>query len=114
MTGRGRTGAGGPAAGRLDVTVLPVGDEGLLLEVPDLDAVLVLDAAVRRAVEAAAGPAVVAGPSSWRDVTDVVPAARTVLLLTREGADLAALGAAVRRLPDLARLDGGSAGGSGR
>ncbi len=115
MTGRGRhpVPEDPPGPGGLDVTVLPVGDEGLLLEVPDLDAVLVLDAAVRRAVEAAAGPAVVAGPSSWHDVTDVVPAARTVLLLTREGADLAALGAAVRRLPDLVRPDGSSGADQG-
>ena len=80
------TGAG---AG-VTVEVLPVGDEGLLLEVASLDDVLALDAALRRAV-ASGGPA-------WRDVTDVVPAARTVLLLTREGADLAALARTVRQL----------------
>ena len=86
------------AAGGPHVTVLPVGDEGLLLEVDDLDAVLALDAVVRVAVEAAAGPAAEAGTSLWRDVTDVVPAARTVLLLTREGTDLAALRHAVAEL----------------
>ena len=80
------TGAG---AG-VTVEVLPVGDVGLLLEVASLDDVLALDAALRRAV-ASGGPA-------WRDVTDVVPAARTVLLLTREGADLAALARTVRQL----------------
>ncbi len=64
----------------LRVDVLPVGDEGLLLEVTDLDAVLVLEAAVRAAVEG--------GDPAWREVTDVVPAARTVLLLTRDDADL--------------------------
>ena len=129
MTGRDRHPVpdGRSEAGWLAVDVLPVGDEGLLLEVADLDAVLLLDAAVRgaveagaeavagAAVEAAAGPAVEAAagpaaegrPSPWRDVTDVVPAARTVLLLTREGADLPALSAAVRRLPDLVRLTRG-------
>ena len=80
------TGAGAGVA----VEVLPVGDEGLLLEVASLDDVLALDAALRETV-AAGGPA-------WRDVTDVVPAARTVLLLTREGTDLAALARTVREL----------------
>ncbi len=47
-------------------------------------------------------------PSPWHDVTDVVPAARTVLLLTREGTDLTALSAAVRSLPDSVRLTDGS------
>ena len=55
------------------VEVLPVGDEGLLLEVADLDAVLALDGALRAAVAV--------GGAHWREVTDVVPAARTVLLL---------------------------------
>ena len=104
-------------ASGLAIDVLPVGEEGLLLEVADLDAVMVLDAAVRNAVEAAGGraadlagpgPTVEAGPSPWLDVTDVVPAARTVLLLTREGADLAALGTAVRSLTDSVRLTRGS------
>ena len=97
-----------PGAGRPDVTLLPVGDEGLLLEVADLDAVLTLDAAVRAAIETVdatddSGPV-------WREVTDVVPAARTVLLLTREGADLVALASAVRTLAasDVVRLTYGS------
>ena len=67
--------------------MLPVGDEGLLLEVADLDAVLALDGALR-----AAGAT---GGEPWQDVTDVVPAARTVLLLTHDGSDLVALRAAV-------------------
>lgn len=78
------------------VAVLPVGAEGLLLEVPDLDAVLALEAALRLAVEGD-------GSGSWADVTDVVPAARTVLLLTRDGADLAALRTAVAALLDSLR-----------
>ena len=79
------------------VQVLPVGQEGLLLEVADLDAVLALDTALRAAVSAG-GPA-------WDDVTDVVPAARTVLLLTRDGADLAALRRAVGDLTSSPDLD---------
>ena len=62
-------------AGGVAVEVLPVGDEGLLLEVADLDAVLALEAALRG--RGRGGPAVAA-------VTDVVPAARTVLLLPAE------------------------------
>lgn len=65
------------------VEVLPVGEEGLLLEVADLDCVLALGGALRAAVDLRSGP--------WRQVTDVVPAARTVLLLTATGADLPAL-----------------------
>ena len=87
------------------VEVLPVGDEGLLLEVADLDAVLALDGALRAAVAV--------GGAHWREVTDVVPAARTVLLLTRDRTDLAALRAAVLALADSVRVERGSAGGSG-
>jgi KipI family sensor histidine kinase inhibitor len=84
------------------VEVLPVGDEGLLLEVADLDAVLALDGALRAAVAAGGAP--------WREVTDVVPAARTVLLLTRDRTDLAALRAAVLALADSVRVERGSGG----
>ncbi|MBW0137359.1 5-oxoprolinase/urea amidolyase family protein [Pseudonocardia abyssalis] len=65
--------------------VLACGDSALLCEVADLDAVLALAAAVR----AAAFPAVL----------DVVPAARTVLLLTAPGTDLGTLRRAVLALP---------------
>ena len=95
--------AGEPVGVRVEV--LPVGDEGLLLEVADLDAVLALDGALRAAVAA--------GGAHWREVTDVVPAARTVLLLTRDRTDLAALRAAVLALADSVRVERGSAGGSG-
>lgn len=57
--------------------VLPVGDCGLLVEVASLPLVLALADAVR-----AAAPA---------GVVDVVPGARTVLLTTGPGVDLAAL-----------------------
>lgn len=87
------------------VEVLPVGDEGLLLEVADLDAVLALEGALREALVTRSGP--------WRHVTDVVPAARTVLLLTGGGSDLAALRAAVLSLTDSVRVVRGSAVGSG-
>ena len=78
------------------VTVLPVGEDALLLEVTDLAAALALDAALRHLVGSGAAP--------WEAVTDVVPAARTVLLLTRPGTDLAPLRRAVLALPpDLVR-----------
>lgn len=74
------------------IEVLPMGEGGLLLEVADLDAVLALAAALRRLVAAGTGP--------WAAVTDVVPAARTVLLLVREGTDVGALREAVDHLPE--------------
>ena len=83
------------------VAVLPVGEGGLLVEVADLDSVLELAAVLRPLAGAADGP--------WRAVTDVVPAARTVLLATREGADLAALRSAVLALADPVRPPDGSA-----
>ena len=94
---------GDPEGPALDV--LPVGGEGLLLEVADLGAVLVLEAALRDAVATRTGP--------WRDVTDVVPAARTVLLLSRDGADLTALRSQVLHLADSLRLERGSHTGPG-
>ena len=98
MTG-GRLPAGG-------VQVLPVGDQGLLLEVADLGEVLALSDTLHRLVATGAGP--------WAAVTDVVPAARTVLLLTRDGSDLPALREAVAAAPasDSVRLTYGSEGGT--
>ena len=61
-----------------------MGDAGLLVEVDGLDEVLALDDALR-----AARPA---------GVLDVVPAARTVLLVLEPGTDLAATRRAVREL----------------
>lgn len=65
--------------------VLPVGDCAVLVEVAGLPEVLAMAAALRAA--ALAG------------VLDVVPAARTVLLITAPGTDLAALRRAVLDLP---------------
>lgn len=72
------------------MTVLPAGEEALLLEVGDLEQVLALEDALRGVAGGAEHP--------WSGVTDVVPAARTVLLVTRPGTDLSALGAAVTAL----------------
>jgi len=86
------------------VDVLPAGDEALLLEVADLDAVLTLEPLLRAALATGAGP--------WREVTDVVPAARTVLLLTGPRSDLPALRAAVLRLCETVPAASGASGGS--
>jgi KipI family sensor histidine kinase inhibitor len=64
-----------------------MGDAALLVETTDIDAVLALDAAVARHADQRRGV--------WLDVTERVPAARTLLLLTRPGTDLAALARAV-------------------
>ncbi|HSF98972.1 MAG TPA: carboxyltransferase domain-containing protein [Ornithinibacter sp.] len=79
-----------PPAPTGEPTVLPAGPHAVLLEVTDLGQVLALDALLREAVERGDGP--------WATVTDVVPAARTVLLLARPGTDLSALAAAARGL----------------
>ncbi len=80
----------------MTVRVLPVGDAGVLVEVPSLPDVLALAAAVRTA--------------GLPGVVDVVPAARTVLLLA-PGVDPARLGDAVRALtvdPSAELPDGGT------
>jgi KipI family sensor histidine kinase inhibitor len=56
------------------VNILPFGDAALLVELDDLDEVLRLAAAVRSA--------------GWDGVLDVVPAARTVLVVTEPGTAL--------------------------
>lgn len=82
--------------------VVAVGASAVLAEVPDLEAVAALDAALRPLVEAGAGP--------WGAVTDVVPAARTVLVVLRDGAPLAPVLAAVE---EVARRERGPAAGGG-
>jgi KipI family sensor histidine kinase inhibitor len=67
------------------VNVLPMGDTALLVEVDDLTEVLALTAAVRSAAP--------------EGVVDVVPGARTVLLTTSPGTDLAGLRRTVLDLP---------------
>jgi KipI family sensor histidine kinase inhibitor len=73
------------ASRAVSMTVLPVGDAGLLVEVDGLPEVLALADAVR------AAPPV--------GVLDVVPAARTVLLVLAPGTDLGATRRAVLDLP---------------
>jgi KipI family sensor histidine kinase inhibitor len=68
------------AVSPLRVRVLPMGDAALLVETDDIDAVLALAAAL--------GPLARAGEGSWADVDDLVPAARTLLVVARPTTDL--------------------------
>lgn len=67
--------------------LLPMGDAALLLETDDIDAVL--------AVAAVLAPLADAGDGVWADVDDLVPAARTLLVVARPTTDLDELGRAV-------------------
>lgn len=81
------------------VRVVPFGDDALLVEVADLAAVRRLDDALRAARAGHREPTAPGArtPDLWAAVVDQVPAARTVLLRTRPGADLTDLAAAVVR-----------------
>ena len=72
-------------SGEAPVRVLPYGDAAVLFEIDTLDEALALAAAVREARLAG--------------VEDVVPAARTVLVVTAPGTDLVALRRTVCDLP---------------
>lgn len=74
---------------RLAVEVLPAGPSAVLVEVADLESVLVLDAALRRLARGGGPP--------WDTVVDLVPAARTILVVS-EGGDPDRLAAAVREV----------------
>lgn len=69
------------------VRLLPMGDAALLVETDDIDAVLAIDAAL--------APLAEAGQGVWADVDDLVPAARTLLVVARPTTDLGALAEAV-------------------
>lgn len=68
----------------MSVRLLPAGDAALLVELADLDEAVALTRRIRAA--------------QLSEVIDLVPAARTLLLHTRDGADLATLGRTVLRL----------------
>ncbi len=74
--------------GGVEVEILPAGETALLLEVAGLDEVLALDAVLR--------PLATAGEGVWAAVTDVVPAARTVLVVSDGAAELDALALEMR------------------
>jgi KipI family sensor histidine kinase inhibitor len=69
------------------VRILPMGDAALLVETDDIDAVLALDAAL--------APVVEAGDGVWGEVDDLVPAARTLLVVARPTSDLEQLGRSI-------------------
>ena len=67
--------------------LLPCGERALLVEFASLDEVLAAEPVLRAAAHAGRGP--------WGSVTDVIPAARTVLVAGASSADLAASVAAL-------------------
>ncbi|GAA6527736.1 urea amidolyase family protein [Intrasporangium sp. DVR] len=68
--------------------ILPMGDAALLVELDDLDQVLAAEARLEAAAHA--------GDGVWGSVDDVVPAARTVLVVGRPTTDLALLALEIR------------------
>ncbi|WP_246119442.1 5-oxoprolinase subunit B family protein [Cellulomonas massiliensis] len=91
----------GRAPGRLLGRVVPFGDLAVLAELPDLEQVRRLDAAVRERRRGGGAP--------WAAVVDQVPAARSVLLTVAAEHELQALAAALARL--VADLPGAPARG---
>jgi KipI family sensor histidine kinase inhibitor len=78
-------------------TLLTCGEHAVLVEVAGLDEVLALAQAIREAVAAAA--------TEFTGVVDVVPAARTVLVILRHDAAIAPVRQAVLSLPAAPRND---------
>ncbi len=72
-------------------TLLTCGEHAVLVEVAGLDDVLALAQAIREAV--------VAGSAGFTGVVDVVPAARTVLVIVQHDAAIAPVRQALRLLP---------------
>jgi KipI family sensor histidine kinase inhibitor len=79
---------GSPMEG-LALRVLPMGDAAILVELEDTGAVLALTAALHE---------MTAGDPELAAVGDIVPAARTLLLVATPETDLGALAGTVRRL----------------
>lgn len=91
------TSPGQPAVSHApSVRVLPMGDAALLVETDDIDSVLAIDVVLATHVEAAQG--------IWSEVDDLVPAARTLLVVARPTTDLGALRRAVLEAAGSARL----------
>ncbi|OAB89091.1 allophanate hydrolase [Janibacter melonis] len=67
---------------------LPMGESAWLVETDDIDAVLALDAAL--------APLADAGDGVWAEVDDLVPAARTLLVVARRTTNLADLATQIR------------------
>jgi len=73
--------------------LMTCGEHAVLVELDGLEEVLSMAGAVRAAVEA--------GDAAFADVVDVVPAARTLLVVVRDGADIATVRMALPTLPSL-------------
>ena len=69
--------------------LLPMGDTAILVETSNIDAVLALSATLGQLAATRQGV--------WADVDDIVPAARTVLVVARGGTDLPALAEVIKR-----------------
>lgn len=72
------------------VRLLPMGESAWLVETDDLNAAIALESALRPVAEA--------GEGVWADVDDLVPAARTVLVVARAWTGLDALATEIRRV----------------
>lgn len=83
--------------------LLPMGDAALLLETDDIEAVLAVDAVL--------APLAAAGAGVWAQVDDLVPAARTLLVVARATTDLPELARAVLAAAGTATLRSGGAQG---
>lgn len=77
----------------MNLRLLPCGEHAVLVELDGLEEVLALDRAVRAAVDA--------GEAVFADLVDVVPAARTLMLVVREGTDVTPVRRALSRLSTL-------------
>ena len=73
-------------------TLLTCGEHAVLVEVAGLEEVLALAQAVREAVAA--------GSAGFTDIVDIVPAARTVLVVVRDDAPMGLVRQALSTLPD--------------
>jgi len=85
----------------MSLRLLSSGEHGVLVELDDLQEVLALNDAVRAAIEA--------GDAGFAGVVDVVPAARTLLVVVAERADLTPVRRALPTLALTAMSPGGPA-----
>lgn len=73
----------------MSTTLRPMGEHALLVELDDIEQVVALNAVLRQRLDAADGV--------WADVEDLVPAARTLLVVGNGAADLARIGEQAQR-----------------
>lgn len=90
MANAGRTASAGPVRSPVPVRILPMGDAAILVETDDIDDVLALAIALSDLARSK--------DVALAEVTDIVPAARTVLIIARHTSDLPGIGMRVRRL----------------